>query len=55
VLIYAVVSFILLFVLIGFLLLPAVGIFFLVCSILAAVAASRGAEFRYPLTLRLVK
>jgi len=54
VLIAAVVSFILIFVLVGFVLLAIVGIAWLVCTILGAMAASRGEAYRYPLTLRLV-
>jgi uncharacterized Tic20 family protein len=54
VLIYAVVSIVLALVLIGFLLLAALGVFYLVVVILATVRASNGQEFRYPLTLRLV-
>jgi hypothetical protein len=41
-------------VLIGIPMLVAVGILYLVTTIMGAVAASRGEEFRYPLTLRLV-
>jgi uncharacterized Tic20 family protein len=55
VLIYAVISTILIFVLIGILLLPMVALLYLICTISAAVAASRGAEFRYPLTIRFLK
>lgn len=50
----AFVSFLLCFVLIGFLLLPMVGIGAFVLHIVAAVAASRGEWYRYPLTLRLL-
>jgi uncharacterized protein len=39
---------------IGFLLLPLVGVAALVLMILAAIAANRGEEYHYPLTLRLV-
>lgn len=51
------VAFVLLFVLIGFLVLPviAVGVLaWLVLVIMAAVRASRGQAFRYPLTIRFV-
>ena len=51
----SIVSFILVFVLIGFLLLPAVLIAGVVFTIMAAIAASRGEEYRYPISLRLVK
>jgi uncharacterized Tic20 family protein len=54
VLIYAVVSIVLAFVLVGFFLLAALGVFYLVVVIMATVRASDGQEFRYPLTLRLV-
>ena len=54
VLIYAAVSIVLAFVLIGFFLLAALGVFYLVVVILATVRASNGEEFRYPLTLRFV-
>ncbi|MGZ4437916.1 MAG: DUF4870 domain-containing protein [Nocardioides sp.] len=53
-LIYLAVSFALVFVLIGFVLLPLVGIFGLVEIIIASVKASNGEEFRYPLTIRFV-
>ena len=53
-LIYIVVCFVLMFVLIGFVLIVVYGIFYLVCVITATVRASNGAEYRYPLTLRLV-
>jgi uncharacterized Tic20 family protein len=42
------------FVLIGFVLLPLYGIFYVVCVVLASVRASRGEDYRYPLTVRLV-
>ena len=51
----AFVSFILVFVLIGFLLLVVVGIGWLVLTIMAAVAANRGDDYRYPVNLRLIK
>jgi uncharacterized protein len=44
----------LMFVLVGFLLLPVLFIVQLVAPILGAVAANKGEYFRYPLTLRLV-
>jgi len=53
-LIYGAASMVLLLVLIGFVLLPAVLIGYVVLSIVAAVAASQGGQFRYPFTLRLV-
>jgi uncharacterized Tic20 family protein len=54
ILIYAIVSAVLVLVLIGFLLLIAVGVLWLVCTILAAVRAANGDDFRYPLCLRMV-
>ena len=53
-LIYIVACFVLMFVLIGFVLIVIYGIFYLVCVIIATVRASNGAEYRYPLTLRLM-
>lgn len=53
-LIYLVISIILAFVLIGFFLLAAVGIFALVVIILATIKAANGEEYRYPLCIRLV-
>ena len=44
----------LIFVGIGLVLLPLYGIFYLICVVLATVAASQGREYRYPLTVRLV-
>ncbi|MFC5741918.1 DUF4870 domain-containing protein [Dyella tabacisoli] len=55
VLIAAIVSWILIFVLIGVLLLIAVGIFWLVFVIIASIQASNGTAYRYPFALRLVK
>lgn len=51
----AIVSFALLFVLIGFVLLPAVVIASWVLAILAAVAAGRREWYRYPVTIRFVR
>jgi len=51
----AIVSFVLIFVLIGFILLPIVGILWLVLTIMAAVAANRGEDYRYPFNIRLIK
>jgi len=48
------ISMALMLVLIGFLLMPVIGIIDLVFVILAAVAASKGERYRYPLTLRLI-
>jgi uncharacterized Tic20 family protein len=51
----AFVSFILIFVLIGIILLIVVGIGWLVLTIVAGLAANRGEDYRYPFNLRLVK
>lgn len=51
----AAISWLLLFVLIGFILLPAVAIIWLVFVIVAAIKANEGTRYRYPLTLRLIK
>jgi uncharacterized protein len=53
-LIYLVASAILVLILIGIAMLIALGIFALVVIILATLAASRGEDYRYPLTIRLV-
>lgn len=53
-LIYSVVFVLLLFVVIGFVLLPAYGIFYLFCVVFGTIRASSGEEFRYPLTIRLI-
>ena len=54
VLVYAIVAFVLVFVLVGFLLLPLVGLFWLIFTIIGSVKASNGDDYRYPLTLRMV-
>lgn len=48
------VSVLLWIVLIGFVMLLAYGIFYTIVVIMGGVAASRGREFRYPLTIRFV-
>jgi uncharacterized Tic20 family protein len=50
-----IISAILVIVLIGFILLPIVGIAWLVLTIMAGLAANRGEDYRYPINLRLVK
>ena len=50
-----VIAWILMFVLIGFLVLPAVGLCHLVFCILGAVNASKGNNYRLPFNLRLIK
>jgi uncharacterized Tic20 family protein len=54
ILIYAIVSGLLLLVLIGFVLLPLVGLFWLIFTIIGSVKASNGDDYRYPLTIRMV-
>ena len=49
------VAFVLTFVVIGAVLLPIIGIFWLVMTIVAAVKANGGEHYRYPLTIRLIK
>ncbi|MEQ3722898.1 DUF4870 domain-containing protein [Alcanivorax sp.] len=49
------VAFLLTFVVIGAFLLPVIGIFWLVMTIVAAVKANGGEYYRYPLTIRLIK
>ena len=43
------------FLLIGFILLPAVIVFNLVCVILASIEAANGKPYRYPLSIRFIK
>ena len=51
----AIISGLLTLVLIGFLLLPLVGLAWLVFTIIAAVKANNGEAYRYPFALRLIK
>jgi uncharacterized Tic20 family protein len=53
-LIYLVISFVLAFVLVGFLLMAVVGVFALVVIILATIKAANGEDYRYPLCIRMV-
>lgn len=53
--IYVLVSIILIILLIGFVILAAVGLFALIMVIIAAISANDGKPYRYPLTIRLVK
>lgn len=55
ILIYAIISGILVLVLIGFVLLCAVGLMSLICVIIASVKASNGVPYRYPLTIRFLQ
>lgn len=50
-----IVSFLLTFVVIGLLLLPLVGLAWLILTILAAIKANEGVAYRYPFALRLIK
>jgi uncharacterized Tic20 family protein len=52
--IFYVIAIMLCFVLIGFLILPFLGIWMIVLVIIGAIKASNGEHFRYPLTIRLV-
>ena len=52
--IYLTVAGLLVYLLIGFLLLPLLVVFDVVVVVLAALAASRGEVYRYPLSIRLV-
>ena len=54
ILIYGAVSFVLVFVLVGFLLLPIVGLLWLIFTIIGSIKAANGEEYRYPLTIRMV-
>lgn len=54
IIIYGIVSFLLCFLLIGFLLLFLLAIFHIVMVVVAAVKASSGQSYRYPLTIRFV-
>lgn len=48
-------SFLLMFVLIGFVLIWAVGIVWLIFTIIAAIKANNGEYYRYPITIRFIK
>jgi len=49
------IAFLSVFVLVGFALLPAVAIFALICTIIAAVKASNGEQWDYPLSIKFIK
>jgi uncharacterized protein len=55
VLIYVVICIILAIVLIGFVLLIALGVLYVITVIVGAVRANAGEDYRYPLTIRFVK
>lgn len=54
-LVWAGIGFLLIFVLVGLVVLPLVGLWYLAFVIIASVAANRGEDYRYPLILRLVR
>ena len=54
VLIYSIVAWVLVFVLIGIPIVIALGIFWLVLTVIATVKVSNGEPYRYPLTIRMV-
>lgn len=54
-LIYAVISLVLSLILIGFVMLIALGIFWIVSTIIATIRANEGLSYQYPLTIRLVR
>ncbi len=49
------ISGLLIFVLVGFVLLPLVWLFDVIMTVIAAIKANEGTAYRYPLTIRLVK
>lgn len=51
----AIISLILIIVIVGFFMLIAVGIAWLVLTIMAGIAANNGQDYRYPVNIRLVK
>lgn len=53
--IYTVISFVLCFVVVGFVLLSAIALFWIIVPIIAAIKANSGEWYRYPLTIRLVQ
>lgn len=54
-LIYGFIASISLFVLIGIVLLPLVGVVWLIFTIIAAIKANEGTPYRYPMTIRFIK
>ncbi len=55
ILVAALISFALVFVVVGFLMLPLVGLAWLVFTVIGAVRASSGEDYRYPFSLRMVR
>ncbi len=54
ILLYLIVSAVLIIAVIGFVLLPIVGLTWLICTIIASIRAARGEEYHYPVTIRLI-
>jgi uncharacterized Tic20 family protein len=52
---YSVIAFILCFIFIGFLLLPAIFVMHVTLSIIAAMRANEGRHYRYPMTIRFIR
>jgi uncharacterized Tic20 family protein len=53
-LVYSVVFGLLMFVLIGFVLLPLYAVFYVVCVVLGTIRAANGEDYRYPFTVRVI-
>lgn len=53
-LVYTVIFGLLIFVVIGLVLLPLYGAFYLVCVVIASYRASHGEAYRYPMTIRVI-
>jgi uncharacterized protein len=53
-LVYSVMFSLLMFLLVGFVLLPLYAIFYVICVVLGTVRASNGEDFRYPFTVRVI-
>jgi uncharacterized protein len=53
-LVYTLVFAALMILLIGFVLLPVYGIFYVICVVFGTIRASNGEDFRYPLTVRVI-
>ncbi|MCS1351734.1 DUF4870 domain-containing protein [Mechercharimyces sp. CAU 1602] len=54
-LIYVLVASLLCFILIGFIILPILYVWGIICTVLATVQAKKGEEYRYPLTIRFLR
>lgn len=53
--IYFMVGFVLMFILVGFVIVPALAILDIIVTILAMVRASEGSHYRYPLSIQFIK